>query len=78
MFPIQNGMKEIESYFQSVSAEAAHFFEAGGDMTMTFVVSMNNKPDGFFCRAIILDGSKSRVNFVMLLEELKRAVESVG
>jgi hypothetical protein len=39
MFQIQNGIKEIESYFQSVCAEAAHFFEAGGDMTMVFVVN---------------------------------------
>lgn len=72
-----NGMQQIEAYIQSVKAEAAYFFEAGGDRTMVFVVNMDRADQmAVFAEPLFMMGAKVEFHPVMLLEELKKAGES--
>ncbi len=73
-----NGMKEVEAYIQSVKAEAAYFFEAGGDRTMVFVVNMDRTDQmAVFAEPLFMMGAKVEFHPVMLLEDLKKAGESM-
>lgn len=73
-----NGMKEIESYMQKIKPEAAYFFEAGGDRTMVFVVNMDRTDQmAAFAEPLFMIGAKVEFHPVMLLEDLKRAAESM-
>jgi len=72
-----NGMQQIEAYIQSVKAEAAYFFEAGGDRTMVFVVNMDRADQmAVFAEPLFMMGAKVEFHPVMLLEDLKKAGES--
>jgi hypothetical protein len=73
-----NGMKDIESYMQKIKPEAAYFFEAGGDRTMVFVVNMDRTDQmAAFAEPLFMIGAKVEFHPVMLLEDLKRAGESM-
>lgn len=74
-----NGMQQIEAYIQSVKAEAAYFFEAGGDRTMVFVVNMDRTDQmAVFAEPLFMMGAKVEFHPVMLLEDLKKAGESLS
>lgn len=69
-----NGMKDLEAYIQSIRAEAAYFFEAGGDRTMVFIVNMeraDQMPN--FAEPLFMMGAKVEFHPVMLLGDLKKA-----
>ncbi len=73
-----NGMKQIESYMQSVKAETAYFFEAGGDRTMVFVVNMDRTDQmASIAEPLFMMGAKVEFHPVMLMEDLKKAAESM-
>lgn len=73
-----NGMKDMESYMQKIKPEAAYFFEAGGDRTMVFIVNMDRADQmATFAEPLFMIGAKVEFHPVMLLEDLKRAAESM-
>ncbi|MCI0564524.1 MAG: hypothetical protein MN733_39145 [Nitrososphaera sp.] len=73
-----DGSKELESYIQKVKAEAAYFFEAGGDRTMVFIVNMERTDQmAVFAEPLFKLGAKVEFHPVMLLEDLKKAGESM-
>jgi hypothetical protein len=73
-----NGMKDLESYIRNVKAEASYFFEAGGDRTMVFVVNMERTDQmAVLAEPLFMMGAKVEFHPVMLLEDLKRAGESL-
>lgn len=73
-----NGFKQIESYIQSVKPEASYFFEAGGDRTMVFIVNMDRTDQmAVIAEPLFMIGAKVEFHPVMLLEDLKRAGESM-
>jgi len=72
------GAQELEAYIRSVKAEAAYFFEAGGDRTMVFVVNMERTDQmAIFAEPLFMMGAKVEFHPVMLMEDLKRAGESL-
>ena len=73
-----NGMKELETYMQTIKPEAAYFFEAGGDRTMVFIVNMDRADQmAIFAEPLFMMGAKVEFHPVMLPEDLKRAGESM-
>lgn len=73
-----SGMQQIEAYMQSVKAEAAYFFEAGGERTMVFVVNMDRTDQmAVFAEPLFMMGAKVEFHPVMLLEDLKKAGQSM-
>ncbi|MGH9993167.1 MAG: hypothetical protein ACREAZ_11120 [Nitrososphaera sp.] len=73
-----DSMKEVDSYIQKVRAEAAYFFEAGGDRTMVFIVNMERTDQmAAIAEPLFMMGAKVEFHPVMLLEDLKRADESM-
>jgi hypothetical protein len=73
-----NGMKEIESYIRNVKAEASYFFEAGGERTMVFIVNMERADQmATVAEPLFMIGAKVEFHPVMLLEDLKKAGESM-
>ena len=74
-----NGMKDLEAYIKSINAEAAYFFEAGGDRTMVFVVNMERTDQmAGFAEPLFMMGAKVEFHPVMLMEDLKKAAASMG
>lgn len=73
-----NGLKEIESYMQRIKAEAAYFFEASGDRTMVFIVNMERTDQmAGIAEPLFMIGAKVEFHPVMLLEDLKKAAQSM-
>lgn len=73
-----NGMKDVEAYIRSINAEAAYFFEAGGDRTMVFVVNMERTDQmAVLAEPLFMMGAKVEFHPVMLLEDLKKAEASM-
>jgi hypothetical protein len=73
-----NGMKQVEEYVRNTRAEAAYFFEAGGERTMVFIVNMDRADQmATFAEPLFMMGAKVEFHPVMLLEDLKRAGESM-
>jgi hypothetical protein len=74
-----NGLAEIETYMNKVNAEAAYFFEAGGDRTMVFVVNMERTDQmASIAEPLFMIGAKVEFHPVMLLDDLKKAASSLG
>jgi len=72
------GVQELEAYIRSIKAEAAYFFEAGGDRTMVFVVNMERTDQmAVFAEPLFMMGAKVEFHPVMLMDDLKRAGESM-
>jgi hypothetical protein len=72
-----NGLKQLESYVQSVKPEASYFFEAGGDRTMVFVINMERADQmGSVAEPLFMMGAKVEFHPVMLLDDLRRGWES--
>ncbi len=73
-----NGTKELEAYIRNIKAEAAYFFEAGGERTMVFIVNMERTDQmAVFAEPLFMMGAKVEFHPVMLMEDLKRAGESM-
>ncbi len=70
-------LQDLENYIKKVNAEAAYFFEAGGDRTFAFIVNLESAdmiPD--IAEPLFQDlGAKVEFHPVMLFEDLKKAVE---
>lgn len=73
-----NGMKDLETYIQKIKPEAMYFFEAGGDRTMVFIVNMDRTDQmAVLAEPLFMMGAKVEFHPVMLLEDLKKAGESM-
>ena len=73
-------LQNLEDYMKKVNAEAAYFFEAGGDRTFVFIVNMDSAdmiPS--VAEPLFQDfGAKVEFHPVMVLGDLKKAVERLG
>ena len=73
-------MQNLEDYIKKVNAEASYFFEAGGDRTFVFIVNLESSdmiPS--VAEPLFQDfGAKVEVHPVMVLEDLKQALEHMG
>ncbi|MGH9988172.1 MAG: hypothetical protein ACRD8W_29910 [Nitrososphaeraceae archaeon] len=73
-----NGMEELEAYIKNIKAEAAYFFENNGDRTMVFIVNMERTDQmAGFAEPLFIMGAKVEFHPVMLLEDLKKAGQSM-
>lgn len=75
-----NFLKSIEDYISKTKAEAAYFFEAGGDRVVVFIIDM---PSAEMMPAIaepLFQGFNAKVEFhpVMVLDDLKKAIQNLG
>lgn len=73
-------IQDIEDYIRKTNAEASYFFEAGGERTMVFIVNISSAdmiPD---IAEPLFQGFNAKVEFhpVMVLEDLKKAVQKLG
>ncbi len=73
-------MQNLEDYIKKVNAEASYFFEAGGDRTFAFIVNLESSdmiPS--VAEPLFQDfGAKVEFHPVMVLEDLKKALERIG
>jgi len=73
-------MQNLEDYIKKVNAEASYFFEAGGDRTFAFIVNLESSdmiPS--VAEPLFQDfGAKVEFHPVMVLEDLKKALEDMG
>ncbi|MDW0165239.1 MAG: hypothetical protein QOA14_03490 [Nitrososphaeraceae archaeon] len=73
-------MQNLEDYIKKVNAEASYFFEAGGDRTFVFIVNLESSdmiPS--VAEPLFQDfGAKVEFHPVMVLEDLKQALEHMG
>jgi len=73
-------MQNLEDYIKKVNAEASYFFEAGGDRTFVFIVNLESSdmiPS--VAEPLFQDfGAKVEFHPVMVLEDLKNALEHMG
>ena len=73
-----SGLQELESYMQSIRPEAAYFFESGGDRTMVFIANMERTDQmAVIAEPLFMMGAKVEFHPVMLLEDLKKAEQSM-
>ena len=74
-----DGFKKVESYIQNVKPEASYFFESAGDRTMVFIVNMERADQmAVVAEPLFMMGAKVEFHPVMLLEDLRRAGESLN
>ena len=73
-------MQNLEDYIKKVNAEASYFFEAGGYRTFVFIVNLESSdmiPS--VAEPLFQDfGAKVEFHPVMVLEDLKQALEHMG
>ena len=73
-------LQNLEDYMKKVNAEAAYFFEAGGNRTFAFIVNMDTAdmiPS--IAEPLFQDlGAKVEFHPVMVLGDLKKALERLG
>lgn len=73
-------LQELENYIQKVKAEAAYFFEAGGDRTFAFIINIESAdmiPS--IAEPLFQDvGAKVEFHPVMVFEDLKKAIEHLN
>ncbi|MGH9997520.1 MAG: hypothetical protein ACRD7F_05870 [Nitrososphaeraceae archaeon] len=73
-------LQNLEDYMKKVNAEAAYFFEAGGERTFAFIVNMDTAdmiPS--IAEPLFQDlGAKVEFHPVMVLGDLKKALEHLG
>ena len=68
------GIKKLEAYYKKIRAEAAYFYEDGGERTMAFIVDL---PSAHMIPVIaepMFQEFNAKVEFhpVMILEDLKK------
>ena len=73
-------LQNLEDYMKKVNAEAAYFFEAGGDRTFAFIVNMDSADVIPTIAEPLFQEYGAKVEFhpVMVLEDLKKALERLG
>ncbi len=73
-------IQDIEDYIRKTSAEASYFFEAGGERTMVFIVNISSADMIPAIAEPLFQGFNAKVEFhpVMVLEDLKKAVQKLG
>ena len=73
-------LQNLEDYMKKVNAEAAYFFEAGGERTFAFIINMDTAdmiPS--IAEPLFQDlGAKVEFHPVMLIGDLKKALERLG
>ena len=73
-------LQNLEDYMKKVNAEAAYFFEAGGERTFAFIVNMDTAdmiPS--IAEPLFQDlGAKVEFHPVMVIGDLKKALERLG
>ena len=73
-------LQNLEDYMKKVNAEAAYFFEAGGNRTFAFIVNMETAdmiPS--IAEPLFQDlGAKVEFHPVMVLGDLKKALERLA
>lgn len=72
-----NFLQELEAYINKVKAEAAYFFEAGGERTFVFVVNFESADIIPSIAEPLFQDIGARLEFhpIMLFEDLKKAIE---
>jgi hypothetical protein len=75
-----NMIKDIEDYINKTKAEAAYFFEAGGERTLVFIVDMSSADMMPAIAEPLFQKFNAKVEFhpVMVLEDLKKAIGKLG
>ena len=73
-------MQNLEDYIKKVNAEASYFFEAGGDRTFVFIVNLESTDMIQSVAEPLFQDFGAKVEFhpVMVLEDLKQALEHMG
>ncbi len=73
-------MQNLEDYIKKVNAEASYFFEAGGDRTFVFIVNLESSDMMPSVSEPLFQDFGAKVEFhpVMVLEDLKQALEHMG
>ena len=73
-------LQNLEDYIKKVNAEAAYFFEAGGDRTFVFIVNMESADMIPTIAEPLFQDFGANVEFhpVMVLGDLKKALEDLG
>ena len=70
-------LEELDAYIKKVKAEAAYFFEAGGDRTFVFIVNLESADMIPTTAEPLFQDMGAKVEFhpVMLFEDLKKALQ---
>ena len=73
-------IQDLEDYIRKTNAEASYFFEAGGERTMVFIVNISSADMIPAIAEPLFQGFNAKVEFhpVMVLEDLKKAVQKLG
>ena len=73
-------LQNLEDYMKKVNAEAAYFFEAGGNRTFAFIVNMDSADMIPSIAEPLFQDLGAEVEFhpVMVLGDLKKALERLG
>jgi SpoU rRNA methylase family enzyme len=73
-------LQELENYIHKVKAEASYFFEASGDRTFAFIVNIESaEMIPSIAEPLFQDiGAKVEFHPVMVLEDLKKAIEHLS
>ena len=73
-------LQNLEDYMKKVNAEAAYFFEAGGERTFAFIVNMDTAdmiPS--IAEPLFQDlGAKVEFHPVMVIGDLKKSIGMLG
>jgi hypothetical protein len=73
-----NFENDLKNYMQSIKAEAAYFFEAGGERTMVFIANMDRADQlAVFAEPLFMMGAKVEFHPVMVVEDLKKAMANI-
>ena len=69
-------LQNLEDYMKKVNAEAAYFFEAGGERTFAFIVNMDTADMMPSVAEPLFQDLGAKVEFhpVMVLDDLKKAL----
>ena len=71
------GLQKLEEYYKKVKAQAAYFYEDGGERTMAFIVDLPSVDMIPMVAEPMFQEFNARVEFhpVMVLEDLKKGFE---
>ena len=71
-----NFLKKLEEYTNKVKAEAAYFFEAGGNRVAAFIVDIQSADQIPFVTELLFSGMGAHVELhpVMSLDDLKKGM----
>ena len=68
------GVKKLEAYYKKIKAEAAYFYEDGGERTMAFIIDLPSANMIPVVAEPMFQEFNAKVEFhpVMILEDLKK------